>query len=228
MIAPTANQERRRLTGVALVSLRRAWLADVLNAHDVAVRHVVPQLGASLFPAFRPPLLLDVLGIPMPMLVAMLWELRHTPSLSPTLIVLPAHAPGLHRLAAIPSAVSLLVAETTPADQLARWLRVAPHLVRRAHQAPPAGVGLPPLPPGVLPLPTFTLDVLRALAPYGAPAPQSVTEAAARAGVSRRLFCYRLAAIRAVLGISPERRFRPPDLAAAITTAIWDGVYPAP
>lgn len=80
----------------------------------------------------------------------------------------------------------------------------------------------------MLSLPAYTLDALHALSPFGGKPPANITEAAQRAGISRRLFCYQLAAIRAVVGISSDRRYRPPALASMICTAIASSAVDVP
>lgn len=214
------GNERRRQPGVAVISWRRPWITQQLAAAGIPSRHILPQPGPTLLPAFRPPLLLDTVEMPLPLLVAILWELNRVRELTPTLALLPPTEPGLARLLALPLAISVLLADTVPTDILGLWLRLAPQIVRRTASTPPALVGLGPPPADLLNLPVYTLDALYALAPYGAPPAGSITEAAQQAGISRRLFCYQLAAIRAVVGVPASRRYRPPDLAAAICAAL--------
>jgi hypothetical protein len=211
-------QDRRRQPGVAVISLRRIWLTQQLQASGTSFRHIVPQLGNRLLPDFRPPLLLDVAEMPRSMLVAILWELSRVPDMTPTLALFPAHEPGIARLLALPLSVAVLIADTVPVEILAAWLRAAPQLARRTARTPPAWVGAKP--PQIGELPVATLDTLRALAPYGAGAPANITEAAVFAGVSRRQFCYQLAALRAVVGLSSAHRYRPPMLATEIHAAL--------
>lgn len=208
------------MPGVAVISWRRPWISQHLQAAGASSRHIIPQLGPSLLPAFRPPLLLDTVGMPLPLLVAILWELSQGRDVTPTLALLPLNQPGLARLLTLPLAVNVLIADTVPTDTLGLWLRLAPQLERRSASASPAIVGLGPPPADLLNLPAHTLDALHALAPYGSAPPASITEAAERAGMSRRLFCYQLAAIRAVVGLPSTRRYRPSALAAAICEAL--------
>lgn len=221
------GNERRHQPGVAVLSLRRLWISQQLASAGIPSRHIIPQLGPTLLPAFRPPLLLDTVDMPLPLLVAILWELSRMRELTPTLALLPPTEPGLARLLALPLAISVLLADTVPTDTLGLWLRLAPQIVRRTAATPPAMVGLGPPPPELLSLPAYTLDALRALAPYGGPPAVSITEAAQQAGISRRLFCYQLAAIRAVVGVPATRRYRPPDLAEAICAALAEPILAA-
>jgi hypothetical protein len=215
--------ERRGQPGVAVLSLRRRWLVPHLQASGMAVRHILPQLGPQpgqrLLPAFRPPLLLDVAHMPLPMLVAVLWELAHVRERTPTVVLIPAGAPGLARLVGLPLAVNVILADTVGAETRALWLAMAPQFAPRIPDAPPAWVGLVPM-PAPLPLPPFTLATLHALAPWGAPAPASLAAAARQAGISRRLLCYQLAALRRLVGLPPQRRYHLPALAAALVTAL--------
>lgn len=211
-------QDRRRRSGVAVISLRRIWLTQQLQASGASFRHIVPQLGNRLLPDFRPPLLLDAADIPCAMLVTILWELSRVRDMTPTLVLFPAHQPGLARLLALPLAVNVLIADTVSVETLASWLKKAPELERRIQNTPPEWVGAKPPLSGDLPV--ATLDTLRALAPYGAVGPATITEAAALAGMSRRQFCYQLSALRSVVGLSPAHRYRPAALAAAIYTAL--------
>ncbi|NNJ12198.1 hypothetical protein EKD04_017855 [Chloroflexales bacterium ZM16-3] len=209
--------DRRRDAGVAVISFRRAWLAQRLLASGVSVRHVVPQLGHPLLPDIRPPLLLDSVSMPPRMLTAILWELRTVRHI-PTLALISGDAPGVGRLLALAPAVHVVIADTVPPETLALWLRMAPALAaRRLVTASPAWVGV--VAPAV-PLPAATLAALYALAPYGSEPSASLADAAQRIGVSRRQLCYHLAALRAALGVPPQRRYRPHALAAAICQAI--------
>ena len=212
------THERRRQSGVAVISLRRTWLTQRLHLSGVSFRHIVPQLGPRLLPDFRPPLLLDAAQMPLSMLVTILWELTRLRDMTPTLVLIPADMLGLAPLVTLPLAVNVLLADTVSATSLASWLRMAPQFARRIRETPPAWVDIEPVQVGSLP--DCALDVLHALAPYGVPAPADITVAAAQAGMSRRLFCYQLAALRSITGVSPARRYRPPALAAAICTAL--------
>lgn len=210
------SADRRRADGVAVISFRRAWLTLRLHAAGVAVRHVVPQLGEPLLPAIRPPLLLDAASMPPRLLPAILRELgRMRPIL--TLALIAGDAPGLGQLVALAPAVQVVLSDTVPPATLALWLRMAPILAHRPVDVPPAWVGVAA---PALPLPGATLDALYALAPYGAAPAASLTAAARRIGMSRRQLCYHLAALRAVVGIPRQRRYRPLALATAICQAI--------
>ena len=219
------GQARRRQHGVAVLSLRRPWLTRQLQEVGVPLLHLIPQLGPALLPAFRPPLplLLDTAAMPQSMLVTVLWELSRERPRMPTLALVAPHQPGLARLIALPLTMTVVLADTTPAATLGRWLRIAPRIARRSAAAPPAVVGLEPALGERLDLPAYTLDILRALAPYGGAPPASITAAAQHAGMSRRLFCYQLTALRAVVGLPATRRYRPPALAAAIGAALATG-----
>lgn len=222
------GQERRSHQGIAVISLRRVELTRRLKAAHAPFRHIVPQLGPTLVPELRPPLLLDTIGMPLPMLVAILWELSRARNIMPTLALVPPDQPGLARLIALPRSVHALVADDVTDETLGLWARMAHLIERRPGSMAPVEVGMPMTSAGMVNLPAYTLDALHALSPFGGKPPATMTEAAQRAGISRRLFCYQLAAIRAVVGIPSDRRYRPPALASTICAAIaaGDGAMP--
>ncbi len=214
------GQERRYHQGIAVISLRRVELTRRLKAAHTPFRHIVPQLGPTLVPELRPPLLLDTIGMPLPMLVAILWELSRARNIMPTLALVPPDQPSLARLTTLPLSVHALVADDVTDETLGLWVRMAHMIGRRPGSLAPVEVGMPTASVGTLNLPAYTLDVLHALSPFGGRAPANMTEAAQRVDMSRRLFCYQLAAIRAVIGIAPDRRYRPAALASAIYAGI--------
>lgn len=216
------REERRRQPGVAVISLRRAWLTQYLHQTGVGFRHIIPQLGSALLPRFRPPLLLDVAGMPVPLIIALLRELDRARPLIPTLALIPAASPANARLLTPIPAIQAIVSDAAPPETLALWLRVLPQLGRASSTMSPAWVSVPAPLTQALALPTYSLDLLHALAPYGSAPPASIDDAASAAGVSRRLFYYRLAALRAVVGLPSNRRYRPPALATAICAALAD------
>ena len=222
------GQERRYHQGIAVISLRRVELSRRLKAANVLFRHMIPQLGPTLVPELRPPLLLDTIGMPLPMLVAILWELSRARHIMPTLALVPPDQPLLARLAALPLSVHALVADDVTDETLGLWARTAHIIGRRPGSLAPVEVGIPLTSAGKLNLPAYTLDVLHALSPFGGRSPVNMVEAAQRVDMSRRLFCYQLAAIRAVVGIPPDRRYRPAALASAIYAGIASGDVDAP
>jgi hypothetical protein len=222
-VTPEPWQERRSHQGIALLSMRRVALTLRLAAVHVPVRHLLPQLGPPIVPEFRPPLLLDTIEMPLPLLVTILWEVSRARTAMPTLALVPPDRPGVARLAALSRSVHALIADDVPDATLGLWVRMAPQFGRRSASVAPVEVGLPALPAGMGPLPAFTLDVIHALVPFGGRPAATLTEAAQRVGVSRRLFCYQLAALRAVVGLPADRRYRPPNLAAALCAALAQG-----
>lgn len=212
------GQEWRYPQSIAVISFRRSELTRRLKAVGAPFRHIIPQLGQTFLPELRPPLLLDAAEMPLPILVAILWELSRVRKITPTLALVPPNQPGLARLIALPLSVNVLMADDVTDGTLGLWVRMAPLIARRAESLAPVEVGMPPA--EMLNLPAYTLDALRALSPFGSKPPATITEAAQRVCISRRLFCYQLAAIRAVVGIPSERRYRPPALASAIYAAI--------
>jgi len=222
------GQEWRYHQSVAVISLRRADLSHRLKVSHAPFRYIIPQLGQAFLPELRPPLLLDTVDMPLPMLVAILWELTRVRNITPTLALVSPQQVSLARLIALPLSVNVLVADDVTDGTLGLWARMAPFISRRTGSMAPVEVGMSTASVGMLNLPSYTLDALRALSPFGGRPPATISEAAQRAGISRRLFCYRLAAIRAVVGIPPNRRYRPPALASLICEAIVRGTVYMP
>lgn len=214
----TTGDERRRFPGIALISHRHMRLAERLVGSAVPHRHIArPTIrAADLLEGVRPPILLDTQGMAPTELVDMLCEVAHTRRPIITVVMVKPGNTLVLRLAAACPTVPVLISEQVEDRVLLAWLRQSTNLALRASpEIPPAMVGLQaPIHP--IPLSLTVLQILHALKPAHHPPPETMDVAAARSAFSRRMFFYHLSALRTLLQINHERRYRPEDLAVLI------------
>lgn len=210
--------ERRRFPGIALISHRQMVLDERLMGSTVPHRHVArPTIrAAELLEGVRPPILLDVEGMAPEELVDMLCEVAHARRpITTVVMVRPGHALAL-RLAAACPAVPVLISEQVEDHVLLAWLRQSTNLaLRLSPEIPPAMVGLQ-APAHPITLNLTVLQILHALKPAHHLPPETMDVAAAHSAFSRRMFFYHLSALRTLLQIDHERRYKPEDLATLI------------
>jgi hypothetical protein len=214
--------ERRKTEGVAIVTTRAEYIKPRCLAAGIAVRALPVQDGPA-WPAHRPPVVLDTVGLPTEVLVALLAEPPKV-KLSPVqtqsyaskdalfgVVVTLADAGDWRtlRLLALCFAVRL-IASDDPAT-LRPWIQ---HLatMQIPRRALPMPIWLIP-PPPLLRLDPLLLRALAALQ-----ASTSVRLAAERCGVSESTMSRLLRTTRGVLEIPPGdvSRFRPAEQAALI------------
>jgi hypothetical protein len=215
--------DRRRSLGIALISHRHTVLADRLMRSEVPHRHVCSMGdGAATLDGVRPPILLDTHAMKPPELVDMLCEVSHRRHpLATVVLVHPSDTLALRLAAACPT-VPVILAESVSDQVLWAWLRHSTHLSLRASpEIPPALVDVR-FPARPIPVNLTTLQILRALRPAYQDAPESMEAVASRSSFSRRMLLYQLAALRSILQIEPERRYRPSDLAKIIFERLSD------
>jgi hypothetical protein len=213
-------QERRTTDGVAIVTTRAEYIKPRFLAAGIPAR-VLPVQDGPAWPAHRPPLVLDTIGLPVEVLVALLAD-------PPNVSGLPAHAWAPNtastgvlvaladagdwralRLLALCLAVSL-IAPDDPAT-LRPWIRqLATVQMPRRSQPMPVWLIPPPPPLRLAPL------LLRALAALQTS--PSIRLAAERCGVSESTMARLLRTTRGVLGMPPGTvsRFYPAEQAALI------------
>jgi hypothetical protein len=224
--------ERRTTEGLAIVTARAEYIKPRCLAAGIAARALTVQEG-SAWPEHRPPLVLDTVGLPVEVLVALLADppkvkranyqtaarpaappveqirtLKDIP-LAPLVALADADDWRTLRLLALCAAVRLIC----PADpaELRPWIRHLAMMQTLRRTAPaPAWLVSPPPPLRLDPL------LLRALAALQVS--PSVRVAAEQCDVSVSTMSRLLRATRGVLGMPPGdvSRFRPQEQAAMI------------
>jgi hypothetical protein len=225
--------ERRKTEGLAIVTARAEYIKPRCLAAGVAARALTVQEGPA-WPEHRPPLVLDTVGLPVEVLVALLANPPkvkranyQTAARPAALLVEQARAPKeatplaplvaladaddwrTLRLLALCPAVRL-IGPSDPAE-LRPWIRHLAMMQTLRRTAPaPAWLISPPPPLRLDPL------LLRALAALQVS--PSVRIAAEQCDVSVSTMSRLLRATRAVLGMPPGdvSRFRPEEQAAMI------------
>jgi hypothetical protein len=227
--------ERRKTQGVAIVTARAEYIKPRCLAAGIAARALTVQEGPA-WPEYRPPLVLDTVGLPVEVLVALLADPPRMKSpkanerSAAPLSGLPAELAKAQKDAA-PFAALVALADAEdwrtlrllalcpavqlicPADplELRPWIR---HLamvqtLRRAAPAPAWRISPPP---------SLRLDPLLLPALAALQVSPSVRAAAERCDVSESTMSRLLRATRGVLGMPPGdvSRFRPEEQAAMI------------
>jgi hypothetical protein len=226
--------ERRKTQGVAIVTARADYIKPRCHTAGIAARVLTVQEGPT-WPEHRPPLVLDTVGLPVEVLVALLADppRMKSPKANYQTAARPAALPveqttapknlPLAPLAALANAgdwrtlrllalcpAVRLIGPADPAD-LRPWIR---HLamVQTLRRAAPAPAWLISPPPS-LRLDPLLLPVLAALQ-----VSPSVRVAAEQCDVSESTMSRLLRATRGVLGMPPGdvSRFRPEEQAAMI------------
>jgi hypothetical protein len=236
--------ERRKIEGVAIVTARAEYIKPRCLAAGIAARALTVQEGPA-WPEHRPPVVLDTVGLPVEVLVALLANPPRMKSpkanerpaapvsglpaelaraekdaapFAPLVTLADADDWRTLRLLALCPAVRLI----GPADplELRPWIRHLAKMqtLRRAAPAP-AWLIPPPSPLRLDPL------LLRALAMLQVS--PSVRIAAERCGVSESTMSRLLRATRGVLGMPPGdvSRFRPEEQAAMILARLGGLVH---
>ena len=231
--APTGASGNRRLhySDAAAISWRGAELRRqiddaqrLLPEHQqVRVRMMVPQSSerGAVIPAFRPPFLLDLVGIPVLMTAAILRDLAVMATWPQTIVLLASGDRAGWTLARSCPAVRVIVEAGTPVADWLPWLRYP--LVTRPYHPVIVGKVMPA--DGATPYDVRLLHLLVALR-----SADTMRTAAERACIARRTFYHWLSEIRDLLGLpaAQHTRFHPESLLHALIAALAAGPPPAP
>lgn len=211
----------RATPGVAVVSTRMAVLNRRLDESLVSHRWLVMAMEADrgVIPPFRPPLLLDAVGLPPLVMATILRDMSVTVQPVPTIILLDGADPVAKHLARGCSAAILVITDDSDLSVINAWLRVRPVAgPGRWANVPAAWVGAspPPLLCDDVPL----VEVLAALSHAA-----TMEEASAHACVSPRTFASWRALLRERLHLPPTP-YRPLAFAHDIVQSLREAPLP--
>ncbi len=215
-----AQRDLRSLVGGAVVSERRAWLREQLQAAGIGFRFLLLQstTRGNIIPALLPPVIIDTVGMPLATVVGLFDDLQAMKPLPPTVVVVAPEAVGQQRLALLCPAVYALVT-----DALLPNLR--PLITHMGVVGRQRYSGVVPLCLGFTPAPlaravdATVIPVLAVLT-----ASRTFDEAAATMTMSTRTLHRKLATLRTQLGLpsATSTRYRPQEVVDALLDAIAD------